>query len=230
MSFELSALRNLMKKACTLIILLFFASTSLTLKAQNPNFIGGLLLNFNGIEIKGQNVQFWDSSNGTIWGTGGSSVGIFVKREFTEQVYGVIELRYIQKGSIYEFANQYGNRALEVLRLGYIELPLLVGYKFIKKKKHIYAETGLAYSRLFKSEMKFGELVERIKTPGASNFKNDDLSWVADLKFAITRKNNLLLGLRTEYSLFSIHRNYNIHNFDYGVELDYLIFGNNRRR
>ena len=194
------------------------------LEAQNSDFIGGLLLNFNGIQVEGQKKQFWDSPNNDIGGTGGSSFGIFVKREFQEKWYGVLELRYMQKGSIYEFANQYGNRALEVLRLNYMELPVLVGYKFPKKRKPVYVETGLAYSRLFKSELKFRKLVERIKTPNAEYFKNDDFSWVVDLKFAINHKNNLLLGFRTEYSLLSIHKYYKLHNLDYGVELDYLLY------
>jgi hypothetical protein len=214
-----------MKITYIIIAFLLLGSTLSKLKGQNPNFIGGILLNFNGIQVEGEKQQFWDSPNNKIGGTGGSSIGIFVKREFTEQVYGVLELRYIQKGSIYEFANQYGNRALEVLRINYMELPLLIGYKFQKKRKPVYFEIGLAYSRMFKSEMKFGKLVERIKTPNAEFFKENDFSWVLDLKFPVTRRNNLVLGFRTEYSLFTIHKYYNLHNLDYGVELDYLIFG-----
>lgn len=214
------------KTICIIIGILLWSASSLNLKAQNPNFIGGVLLNLNGIQIEGEKEQYWDSSNGTIWGTGGISAGIFVKRDLTEKVYGVMELRYIQKGSLYEFADQNGSRALESLRLDYMELPVLVGFKFMRKRKPIFFEAGLAYSRLFKPEMRFKKLVERVKTPNVDNFKNNDFSIVADLKLALTRKDNLLLGFRTEYSLFPIHKNYKLHNLDYGVELNYLFGGN----
>jgi hypothetical protein len=73
--------------------------------------------------------------------------------------------------------------------------------------------------------MKFRQLIERVKTPNAEYFKDNDFPWVLNLKFALNRRNNLLLGFRTEYSLFTIHKYYNLHNLDYGVELDYLILG-----
>ncbi|NQU85061.1 MAG: outer membrane beta-barrel protein [Mariniphaga sp.] len=164
------------------VILLSFLSN---LKAQNSDFVGGLLLNFNGIQIEGEKEQYWDSTNGSIGGAGGTSVGAFVKREFNKNWYGVFELRFIQKGSIYEFANQFGNRALELLRLNYMEIPVLVGYEISTNKKPIYFEAGLAYSRMFKSDLKFQKLIERFKTPNVENYKNSDISLIADLKFLL---------------------------------------------
>ena len=208
-----------------LILLLTFSGV----KAQEPGFIGGLILNFNGIQIEGQNEQFWSSITGEIWGGGGVSAGGFVKREFSDKVYGVFELRFIQKGSIYKFANQYGNKALELLKLHYVEVPVLAGFKVHSKQKPIFIESGLAYSKLIRSETAFNKLVERTDTPNAGQFKSIDISAVADVKFPVNRKQNLLIGGRVEYSVFSIHKYYNLHNLDYGIELNYLMGAGKRR-
>ncbi|MBN1819113.1 MAG: PorT family protein [Prolixibacteraceae bacterium] len=203
------------------LILLFVISE---VEAQEPGFIGGLLFNFNGIQVEGEKEQFWGSSNGQIWGAGGISAGAFVKHNFKKKLYGVFELRYIQKGSIYEFSNQYGNKALELLKLHYMEIPLLIGYNLSSIQKPVYLETGLAFSNRFNSKMAFNKLIERTNTPNADYFKNNDFSFIINCKFPINRKKNLLLGVRTEYSIFSIHEYYNLHNWDYGVEFNYLIF------
>lgn len=213
-----------MKITCLLVGFIILISGSSILNAQSPGFIGGLLLNFNGIQIEGEKEQYWNSTNGGIAGAGGISVGAFVKREILKNVYGIFELRYIQKGSIYEFSNQYGNKTLELLKLHYMEIPVLIGFNLRAKKKPVYFETGLAFSRMFKSKLAFSKLVERIKTPNADKFKNNDFSLIADIKFPINCRQNLLLGFRAEYSLFSIHEYYKLHNLDYGVELNYLIF------
>jgi hypothetical protein len=100
--------------------ILFIVCVCLTqiITAQQKRFIGGLLLNFNGIEFKGSESQFWNTSNSTkIDGTLGSSVGLFVKRDLTKKIYTTLELRYIRKGSIYEFISEYGTRTFETLNL-----------------------------------------------------------------------------------------------------------------
>ena len=79
---------------------------------------------------------------------------------------------------------------------------------------------------LFRSKTTFNKLLERIKTPDADKFENDDYSLIAGMKFPLNRKQNLLLGLRTEYSLFSVHKDYKLYNFNYGIEINYLIFSN----
>jgi hypothetical protein len=193
--------------------------------AQQKGFNGGVFLNFNGIEFKGSEANFWHSSTSEkIDGTLGSSVGLFVKREFSRNSYAAIELRYMEKGSIYEFISQYGTQAFETLNLDYIEIPFLFGYKIKPFKRQFYCEFGFAYAKLISSNIKNNDLTTRMGTPNANDFKNYDLSWIADLKFPLVKKweRHVLFGLRMSRSILSIHRYYKIYNFDYGLELNYI--------
>jgi hypothetical protein len=206
-----------------LLIILCVGFTQLMI-AQQKGFIGGVFLNFNGIEFKGSEANFWHSSSSEkIDGTLGSSAGLFVKREFSRNSYAVIELRYIEKGSIYEFISQYGTQAFETLNLDYVEIPFLFGYKIKPLKRPLYCEFGFAYSKLISSNIKNNDLTTRMGTPNANNFKNYDLSWVAEFKFPLIKKweRHFLFGLRMSRSILPIHRYYKIYNFDYGLELNY---------
>lgn len=192
---------------------------------QNNKFNAGILFNANGIQIEGQDVDYWNGSNGKVWGTGGLSAGGYIKRDLSDHVYASLELRYIRKGSIYEFINDDGMHAYENLKLNYIELPVLFGYTLRPYKKYRLFETGFAISKLFSSELTLNELHQRKETPEASDFKEWDLSWVGSAKFPLNRRkgDNLLFGLRVEYSILSIHEYYKLHNFVYGIQIEFLL-------
>jgi len=59
-------------------------------------------------------------------------------------------------------------------------------------------------------------------TDKLNNFKENDLSWVANIKYPIIKNEKLLIGFHFSYSLMSIHNYYKLYNMDYGVELYYL--------
>ena len=208
-----------------LSLLLFICSLQ-QISAQQHKFIGGVLLNFNGIEFKGNAVQYWTSSTQTtrIDGTLGLSAGLFVKREFSKKAYSALELRYIRKGSIYEFISQYGTQAFQTVSLKYVEIPLLFGYKFKPYKRTFYLESGIAFAKLISSKIEENDLTPRIGTPNTKEFKKTDFSWIASLKFPLIKKwkQNFLFGLRVSRSITSIHEYYKIYNFDYGIELNYI--------
>jgi hypothetical protein len=189
-------------------------------KSQNRDFIVGSLIGFYGIENRGD-IQdaYYPLSNGSISGNGGLSYGLNVKHDLSKHIYGAIELRYCRKGSIYTFLSTNGTQSFHAIRLDYIEIPLSIGFKIKMKKKTLFAETGLAYARLFSSRMKIGEIQSAIQE---SNYKHDDISWVANLKYPINKSQKLLIGLRFLHSLFSIHQSYKLYNMDYGVEFYYL--------
>lgn len=193
--------------------------------AQSNNFRGGVFLNPNGIHFAGDNQIFWQSQNGKVWGGGGISGGIYVKRDISKKVYFGLELRYIQKGSVFEYGNQFGSRSVETMRINYAEIPVLIGYTFQINKKNYFLETGIAYAKELSSKLHINELTSQNEYSNIDNFKDNDLSWINSIKFSINkkRKNNLLLGLRMSYSLKSIHKYYNIRNMTYGVQFDYLI-------
>lgn len=193
--------------------------------AQQEGFTAGLLFNANGIQIEGQDVDFWSGSRGEIWGTGGISMGGYVKRNFSDHLYASLELRYIRKGSIYEFLTDYGLQAYELLKLNYVEMPVLIGYIYRPNKKYRFFETGFAVSKLFSSELALNELTQRKGTPQAADFKPLDFTWIGSMKFPLNRKkaDNLFFTLRVEHSLFSIHQYYRLYNFNYGIQIDFLI-------
>jgi hypothetical protein len=126
---------------------------------------------------------------------------------------------------LYEFITDYGMAAYESLKLNYIEMPILIGYTFRPHKKYRMFETGFAISRLFSSELALNGLSQRSGKPIAGEFNDWDFSWVASAKFPLNRRkgDNLLFGLRVEYSILSIHQYYNLHNFVYGIQLDFVL-------
>lgn len=141
-----------------------------------------------------------------------------------KKVIGSLELRYIGKGGLYEFINDWGQREFESLKLMYIEMPIIIGFKGTTRKLSYRFETGFGIARMVNSDLLYDELTERLDTPNAADFKKYDLSWIADFKFNINKSKSLFFGLRFEYSILSIHKTYNLHNMIYGVEINYLLF------
>lgn len=180
------------------------------------------MLGFYGIHIEGDVEHLYSSSNGTFWGTGGLSAGLNVKRNFSKSIYGAFEIRYSKKGGLYEFVSSYSTQAYESIKLQYIEFPILFGVNANLKKRYLLLETGLAYARLINAKMLVSDFNRWDVSEILDNFKENDLSWVANIKFPIIKSEKLLIGFRFSYSLMSIHNYYKLYNMDYGVEFYYL--------
>ncbi|MBI9067261.1 MAG: outer membrane beta-barrel protein [Salinivirgaceae bacterium] len=207
------------------VIILIFNFYSVLIYCQPRNFIGGIFFNANGIQIEGNNSSiYWQNSNGSIMGGGGLSTGLSVKHYLLNWYYFNIELRYIQKGSVFAYLDPYATPYSEFLRLNYMELPISFGYQLNTKKTKYFIESGFAYAKLFSSKGNINEFVNRYGKINAEYFKDYDISWFSSLKFPVNRKSkeNLLLGLRFSYSLFTIHEYYNLKNMVYGLQLDYI--------
>ena len=99
------------------LVSIFLGLLSTLLVAQKNGFEASIFLGFNGIHIEGQNEVLYNSSSGTIWGTGGLSAGLAVKRNFSKNFYWIFDLRYIRKGSVYEFNNSLGIQDFESIKL-----------------------------------------------------------------------------------------------------------------
>lgn len=212
------------------VLLLYLAAFLLfepSILAQKISFEGGLTLGVNGIDIRGEKERFWGDDYDRS-GILGITAGPFVRCNFSPGTYGVIELRYIQKGTTFGFINDYFTQSFETIRLNYIEMPVLFGSEcsaiLNNGNLDFFFETGFAFSRMFTSRLSYYDLTKRWNTPSTSGFKNYDLSWVAQLKFPykLRRTEHLLIGLRMERSISSIHDTYKLYNFDYGIELNYL--------
>ena len=191
--------------------------------AQKSTFIGGAFLNFNGIHTQGEALQMYSSDNGTLWGCGGISAGISVRMDLSKKMYSAVELRYSRKGSLYEYVSQTGNQAFEGLKLDYAEIPIIIGYKSKLKNRHISFEGGLAYGKLIRARLLISDYYQWDTEPKVSQFKKDDLSCFATMKYPLNKNENLFLGFRFSHSFFSVHKNYRLYNMNYGLEIDYLL-------
>lgn len=211
-----------MKLKSFIILLFIIVSVIQTACAQNREFIVGSFLGFYGVHIVGDASEIYSQTGGELAGKGGISAGFNVNRYLAKNTYLGFELRYIRKGSIYEFITSYSTVAYESIVLNYFEIPLIIGYRFNLNKKYLLAETGLAYGRMISSKMEVSELNPWDVSHTIDNFKKNDLSWVANLKYPIIKNQKLLLGFRFSYSLMTIHSIYKLYNMDYGVELYYL--------
>jgi len=208
-------------KSLLISIVITLAANSVAM-SQNREFTVGTIIGFNGVHIQGEIKDIYSPSNGKLWGTGGFSFGFNVKREFSKNTYGAFEMRYSRKGSLYEFITICGTRGYESIRLDYIELPILFGLKINLNKKYLFFETGLSYARLINSKMSVNDFNWWDTSSKLNNFKKNDLSWIANLKYPIIKSEKILLGFRFSYSLISIHSEYKLYNMDYGIEIYYL--------
>jgi hypothetical protein len=205
------------------LIMIFLLTLTSIGKSQDRKFIAGALIGFYGIELKGDVKDLYAPTNGHYSGTGGLSAGLNVKYDFSKNFYGALEIRYIRKGSIYEFISSYGTQAFESVKLNYFEIPLSIGLKIKLKRKQMFTETGLAYARMFSLKMDLSKWNVWDYSAKLNSFKRSDLSWVANIKYPVIKNERLLLGLRFSYSILSIHSVYQLRNMDYGVEIYYLI-------
>ena len=208
----------MIKKIQIILFLIIFTSAVF---AQKKGFDAAIFLGLNGIHIEGDNEVLYNSSNGTIWGTGGISVGLSVKRDFTKFFYWSFDLSYIRKGSVYEFTNVQGVRDFESIKLDYAELPALIGYKMNIGKRYLYLEMGAAVAKLLNSEKLVSDYSYGQDVSLFNQFKDYDYSVLGALKISANRKEKILFGLRAAQSFLSIHEAYKLYNFDYGIELSY---------
>lgn len=201
-------------------LLIFVVFTSFVF-AQKRSFDVSVFLGFNGIHIEGDNEVLYNSNTGTVWGTGGISAGFAVKRDFAKSFYWTFDLRYIRKGSIYEFINIQGVQDFESIKFDYAELPLSLGYKTNIGKRYIYLEMGAAIAKLMNSEKIVSEYSNGQDISLFNQFKDYDFSMLGAIKLSTNRKEKILYGIRVARSFLSIHETYKLYNFDYGIEISY---------
>jgi hypothetical protein len=208
-------------KSIFISLLLFFTITPAVF-SQNQEFIAGAFIGFYGIEIKGDIQKMYSNTFGDVTGTGGMSAGFNVKHNFSKNNYLAFELRWIRKGSIYGFTTSYGTQGFESIKLDYIEMPILIGQKINLKNKYLLTETGFAYAKKMYSRMEINQLNKWDYTYKLNKFRQNDISWVVNIKYPVIKSGRLLIGFRFSYSIFSIHSLYKLYNMDYGAEIYYL--------
>lgn len=208
----------MLKKIPLVIFLIFFTLISV---AQKKGFDASVFLGFNGIHIEGDTEVLYNSTNGTVWGSLGITAGVAVKRDFTKNFYWTFDLRYIRKGSIYDFTNIYGLPDHELIKFDYAELPVLIGYNVRLEKRYLYFELGAAIAKLLNSEKLVSDYSYGQDISLFDQFKDYDYSFIIALKYSFNKKEKTLIGFRVARSFLSIHEKYKLYNFNYGIEMSY---------
>jgi hypothetical protein len=204
----------------SLIYTLVFTHTGF---AQVNEFEFGTMLGFYGVHVQGETDKVYSTNNGHEYGKGGISTGIRVQRDVSRSLHGALGLRYARKGSVYDFISSFGTKAFEVIKLDYLELPLTLGSKvYLGKTKPLLVEAGISYAVLLKSRILVSELNPWDPSNIENAFKHEEWGWHMSFKYAPFQSTPIMLALRVTQSIGSIHTRYNLNNFTYGIELQYI--------
>ncbi len=173
-----------MIKKYLLIILVF----SFSFQGIAQKFNGGVMLGLAASQVAG------DQRGG--FNKAGVYAGGWINLNISPKSLLQMELAYSQKGSR---ENQDFDRGIEstyIMRLGYVELPLL--YKYVYNEKFEF-ETGLAMNFLIHQ----GETLDGYATVD-NPFKAQNLCFIAGIGIHLTEKIKIIF--RTDNSLFSIRK------------------------
>jgi len=151
------------------------------------DFNGGPIIGFVATQVDGDSLGGYNRI--------GPTAGIFISRQISDKFDWKAELKYVQKGSKSKGDLETNEDYLEI-RLQYIELPLLVQYKYANK---IGFEAGLAIGYLFKSEEDHSGL-GFVDTK--DNYFKTETSILGGIQYQLTNK--LAINARANYSIIRI--------------------------
>ncbi|MFH1122000.1 MAG: outer membrane beta-barrel protein [Bacteroidota bacterium] len=174
----------MMKKIFFLLLILSFTCFS---SAQK--FEGGVLLGLVGSQVAGDLRAGYDKA--------GLNTGGWVSLKIRPKSVLHMELVYVQKGSR---ENQNWDKGIEhtgIMRLGYVELPMLYRYLY---NDRFELETGLGLNFLVHHAETFDGNVTT-----DSQFRSQNLCFLAGISVNINER--LRINFRTDNSVFSIRKN-----------------------
>lgn len=171
----------------------------------------------NGIAIKGDKEIHW--------GTGGLTLGAYVNTYFSDRLSLQLEMKYIRKGSIYVYNNVFGLEDYELLKLNYIEIPLVSHYYFKANERGFYLEGGFAYAYLFSKTFTDSRMGVTEPNTRFEGYRRNDFSIMGGLgyRFISKKDHDFSILFRVSRSLFSIHDWLKLYNVVYGISFYYQI-------
>jgi len=167
------------------IAILIISTISLSVYSQDFN--GGVLGGINATQVHGDQ---WSGPN-----KAGLYLGVFVNRYFSNRSSIQFELDYIQKGSRKNPDASTGNYDTYLLRLNYIEMPVLYKYDFAEKGT---LETGLSFGVLVYS---YEEANGSTEVSG-EDFNPFDFSFNLGAYYTVAK--NLRINFRLAHSIVPI--------------------------
>jgi hypothetical protein len=172
---------NFFKVSVISIMLVF------SLSIYSQDFNGGVLGGINATQV------FGDSFSGP--NKAGLYLGVFVNRYFSKRSSIQLELDYIQKGSRKNPDASTGDYNSYLLRLNYIELPVLYKYDFAEKGT---LEAGLTLGVLVNS------YEEANGSTDVSGAEFNSIDFGADLGIYYTIVKSLRINMRISSSILPI--------------------------
>ncbi len=128
----------------------------------------------------------------------GPMMGIFVNHDLGNFTFFQLEMNYIQKGSRKNAQPDKGIYDSYLLRLNYIEMPVIFGYRFNSKFQMLLAIQG-AYLINYRQKDSYGFFDPDPTVPG---FKKFELSGMAGLNFQFA--DNAWVSFRFSYSILPL--------------------------
>lgn len=175
-------------KTSKLLIITLFLFFGIIAKSQiifNGGIMGGLV----GSQVAGDTYSGFDKL--------GFSVGVFANAELSNNSLIQMELSFIQKGSRFNPEPEKGLFDEYIMRLNYIELPVLYQYLFLKKFK---AEFGIGCDFLL------SHFEEKNHQSVADNpFREMNMNVIFGLYYSIDEK--FTINFRTNNSIIGIRKN-----------------------
>jgi hypothetical protein len=195
--------------ACIVILQLSAILNIQSISAQK--FEGGIIAGLSASQVAGDKLSGYNKAG--IFGGG------YVALHLNERSALRLELDYIQKGSRKNANADSLNYDSYLMRLNYVEMPLLLQIRYGKK---IIAEAGPAMSFLVHSV----ETINKVEIDGGVPFKKQNLSIILGVSYLLNEE--VSVGLRTSNSLNSIRGNNNVDGYrkrlgSYGQFNDVLI-------
>jgi hypothetical protein len=144
------------------LFLLIFGSGTL----MSQSFNGGLIMGMNGAQITGDNMAGFNK--------GGILGGVFVDLPIKEKYIASFEILFTQKGSRRPISAENPNPpgTWNLLRISYLEVPLLLKYNIYEK---LYISGALAAGLIV--EKKFEDI-------NAVGYKGNEIDWLKNTEFS----------------------------------------------
>ncbi len=190
--------------------LVFFSICTVFVYSQQ--FRAGASIGVNASQIGGDGYSGFNKA--------GLNAGVFSNTKFTEQLDFQFEINFSEKGSRKNPRPDKGDNDFFLLRMPYIEIPIMVQYH---KNKFTY-EAGMSYSRLLSSYLEDENGTFEIE-PQLNQFKENDFAFLLGINFNFTE--NIIMNWRFNTS-FVPFRNYDSGSdklpFDRGMYHHYIAF------
>ena len=192
----------------TLLVTILIMGTSIS--AQQ--FRAGVSFGVNASQIGGDGYSGFNKA--------GINTGLFSNTKITKELDFQFEINYSEKGSRKNARPDKDDNDFFLLRMPYIEIPLMVQYH----KKNFTYEAGLSYSRLLSSYLEDENGTFEIE-PQLNQFSDNDFAFLLGVNFSFT--DNIIMNWRFNTSFLPFRKFDSGSNelpFDSGMYHHYVAF------